>query len=156
MKQVNIHQAKTDLSKLVERAEAGEEIVIARAGKPAAKLIPLKKARGRRRLGLLDGKFKIPDDFNAPLPEAVTRLFEGRKRRDCCWTRICFFGRRRTANACRARPGNFWKTRRTKSITAQRASGRSQSRAPSDARIFASILRPCNQCCLTWTSSSCR
>jgi prevent-host-death family protein len=80
MKQVNIHQAKTDLSKLVERAEAGEEIVIARAGKPAAKLIPLKKARGRRRLGLLNGKFKIPDDFNAPLPEAITRLFEGRKR----------------------------------------------------------------------------
>ena len=80
MKQVNIHQAKTDLSKLVERAEAGEEIVIARAGKPAAKLIPLNKARARRRLGLLDGKFKIPDDFNAPLPEAVIRLFEGRKR----------------------------------------------------------------------------
>ena len=80
MKQVNIHQAKTDLSKLVERAEAGEEIVIARAGKPAAKLISLNKARARRRLGLLDGKFKIPDDFNAPLPEAVIRLFEGRKR----------------------------------------------------------------------------
>jgi prevent-host-death family protein len=80
MKQVNIHQAKTDLSKLVERAEAGEEIVIARAGKPAAKLIPLAKSRSRRRLGLLDGKFKIPDDFNAPLPESVIRLFEGRKR----------------------------------------------------------------------------
>ena len=67
MKQVNIHEAKTDLSKLVERAEAGEEIVIARSGKPAAKLVPLTKSRGRRRLGLLDGKFRIPTDFNAPL-----------------------------------------------------------------------------------------
>lgn len=79
VKQVNIHQAKTELSKLVERAEAGEEVVIARAGKPAAKLVPLTKLRGRRRLGLLDGKFKIPDDFNKPLPESVLRAFEGRK-----------------------------------------------------------------------------
>jgi prevent-host-death family protein len=80
MKQVNIHQAKTELSKLVERAESGEEIIIARAGKPAAKLVPLTRARGRRKLGLLDGKFQIPDNFNAPLPDSVTRAFEGRKR----------------------------------------------------------------------------
>lgn len=80
MKRVNIHEAKTELSKLVERAEAGEEIVIARAGKPAAKLVPLTKSRGRRRLGLLDGKFHIPDDFNAPLPDSVLGAFEGRSR----------------------------------------------------------------------------
>ena len=79
MKRVNIHEAKTELSKLVERAEAGEEIIIARAGKPAAKLVSLARARRRRRLGLLDGKFKIPDDFNEPLPESVLRAFEGRK-----------------------------------------------------------------------------
>jgi prevent-host-death family protein len=79
MKRVNIHEAKTTLSKLVERVEAGEEIVIARAGTPVAKLTPLAKARPRRRLGLLDGKFKIPDDFNAPLPESLLRAFEGRK-----------------------------------------------------------------------------
>lgn len=80
MKQVNIHEAKTELSKLVERAEAGEEIVIARGGKPAARLVPLTKVRGRRRLGLLNGKFRIPHDFNAPLPDSVIRAFEGRKR----------------------------------------------------------------------------
>ncbi|MGH7930928.1 MAG: type II toxin-antitoxin system Phd/YefM family antitoxin [Candidatus Binatia bacterium] len=80
MKQVNIHEAKTELSKLVERAEAGEEIVIARAGKPAAKLVPVTKSRGRRRLGLLDGKFRVPDNFNAPLPESVIRAFEGSRR----------------------------------------------------------------------------
>ena len=80
MKRVNIHQAKTELSKLVERVEAGEEIVIARAGKPVAKLVPFTRARARRQLGWLDGKFKIPEDFDAPLPESIMRLFEGRKR----------------------------------------------------------------------------
>jgi antitoxin (DNA-binding transcriptional repressor) of toxin-antitoxin stability system len=64
----------------VERAEAGEEIVIARAGKPAAKLVPVTKSRGRRRLGLLDGKVRVPDDFNEPLPDSVIRAFEGRRR----------------------------------------------------------------------------
>lgn len=76
--QVNIHQAKTGLSKLVERVEAGEEIVIARAGRPVAKLVALERSRARRRLGLLDGKLKIPDDFNRPLPASLLRAFEGR------------------------------------------------------------------------------
>jgi prevent-host-death family protein len=75
-----MHQAKTDLSRLVERVEAGEEIVIARAGRPAAKLVPVTQGRVRRHLGLLDGKFTIPDDFNRPLPDALVRVFEGRKR----------------------------------------------------------------------------
>ena len=79
MKQVNIHQAKTELSKLVERVEAGEEVLITRAGKPVAKLVPLNRGRGRRKLGLLDGKFKVPDDFNKPLPPSILRAFEGGK-----------------------------------------------------------------------------
>jgi prevent-host-death family protein len=78
-RQVNIHEAKTGLSKLVERVEAGEEIVIARAGTPVAKLVGLKPGRARRRLGLLDGRFKIPDDFNRPLPESLLRAFESSK-----------------------------------------------------------------------------
>ena len=78
-KQVNIHEAKTGLSKLVERVEGGEEIVIARAGTPVAKLVGLKSGRGRRRLGLLDGQFKIPDDFNRPLPESLLRAFASPK-----------------------------------------------------------------------------
>ena len=77
--QVNIHQAKTVLSKLVERVEAGEEIVIARAGTPVVKLVGLTPARARRRLGLLDGKVKIPDDFNRPISESLLRAFEGRR-----------------------------------------------------------------------------
>ena len=76
---MNIHEAKTSLSKLIERVEAGEEIVIARAGAPVAKLVGLKPTRARRRLGPLDGKFKIPDDFNRPLPPSLLKEFEGRR-----------------------------------------------------------------------------
>jgi prevent-host-death family protein len=79
VKQVNIHEAKTGLSKLVERVEAGEDVVIARAGRPVAKLVALKKSRAPRRLGLLDGKFQIPDDLNRPLPASVLRAFGGGK-----------------------------------------------------------------------------
>ncbi len=77
--QVNIHEAKTGLSKLIERVEAGEEIVIARAGTPVAKLVAVKPGRTRRRLGLLDGKLEIPDDFNRPLPASLLKAFESKK-----------------------------------------------------------------------------
>ena len=75
-----MHAAKTHLSRLLDRAQAGEEFLIAKAGRPVARLGPLRPSRKRRRLGLLDGKFKIPDDFNAPLPDAVIAAFEGRRR----------------------------------------------------------------------------
>ena len=75
---VNIHEAKTQLSKLVERAAAGNEIVIARAGKPVAKLVPLVATKRLRKLGLLKGKIRVPDDFDAPLPAKVIAAFEGR------------------------------------------------------------------------------
>lgn len=77
METVNIHDAKTRLSSLIERVEAGEEIVIARAGRPVARLAPLASRRRRRKLGALDGRFRIPEDFNAPLPEALLKAFSG-------------------------------------------------------------------------------
>lgn len=77
MEKVNIHDAKTRLSSLIERVEAGEEIVIARAGRPVARLAPLASRRGPRKLGALDGRFRIPEDFNAPLPQAVLDAFSG-------------------------------------------------------------------------------
>jgi len=80
MEKINVHDAKTHFSRLVERAEKGEEFVIARAGKPVARLGPLPKAPKKRRLGGLDGKFKIPDDFDAPLPDDILDEFEGRRR----------------------------------------------------------------------------
>ncbi len=80
MRTVNIHEAKTHLSRLVEEASEGEEIVIARAGKPVARLVPARKGRRRRRLGVLAGKLAIPADFDAPLPEEVIAAFEGPDR----------------------------------------------------------------------------
>ncbi len=76
MAEVNVHEAKTHLSRLLRRVQAGEEIVIARGGKPVARLVPVRE-RGRRKLGEDRGAYRVPDDFNAPLPEAVLREFEG-------------------------------------------------------------------------------
>lgn len=78
MQTINIHEAKTHLSRLVEDVAAGEEVVIAKAGKPMARLVALAKPAGSRRLGLLAGKMAVPDDFDAPLPEDVLASFEGR------------------------------------------------------------------------------
>lgn len=74
---VNIYDAKTQLSRLVDQALQGEDVVIARSGKPVARLTRLAPQPKKRRLGLLDGQFKIPDDFNAPLPADVVSAFEG-------------------------------------------------------------------------------
>ncbi len=77
MASVNVHAAKTNLSRLVDQAAAGEEIVIARAGKPVARLVKLEPVKPRRVLGQLKGLLTIPDDFDAPLPDDVIALFEG-------------------------------------------------------------------------------
>jgi len=76
----NVHAAKTHFSRLVDEAAAGEEIIIAKAGKPVAKLVPLVSSQDRpkRRLGLLSGKAVMPADFYAPLPDDVLDGFEGR------------------------------------------------------------------------------
>ena len=76
MKTVNIHQAKTHLSRLVDEAAAGEEIVIARAGKPVARLVALPAKRLQRKPGSARGKIWISEDFDAPLPEDMLRTFE--------------------------------------------------------------------------------
>ena len=75
MEQVNVHQAKTHLSRLLERAAGGEEIVIAKSGRPMAKLVPIPAAR--RQPGRLKGKIRIADDFDAPLPEEIASAFRG-------------------------------------------------------------------------------
>ena len=72
---VNVHEAKTNLSKLLERVALGEEIVIAKAGKPVAKLVAVKSARPRFKLGSAKGEFVVPDDFNDPLPKEIEDLF---------------------------------------------------------------------------------
>lgn len=77
MPTVDIHDAKTQLSRLVDEAASGAEIIIAKAGKPVAKLVPLSGARKRRKLGILAGKFHVPDDFNDPLPRELIAACEG-------------------------------------------------------------------------------
>ena len=78
MQTVNIHAAKTQLSRLIEAAEAGEEIIIARAGKPVARLVPIAPCeRPKRRLGALDGLYNL-DGFDGPLPDDILDAFEGR------------------------------------------------------------------------------
>jgi prevent-host-death family protein len=78
MTTINIHAAKTNLSKLVDQAAAGDEIIIARAGKPVARLMPLASERSRRVLGALEGKIFVAGNFDDPLPDDVLDLFEGR------------------------------------------------------------------------------
>ncbi len=80
MQTINIHAAKTHLSRLLDAAAAGEEILIARAGRPVARLMPLRGAAvpQRRQLGRLVGQLTVPDDFDAPLPPDILNGFEGR------------------------------------------------------------------------------
>ena len=68
MKTVNVHEAKTHLSRLLERAHAGEEIIIAKSGEPYARLVPLKTGKSKREPGTLKGAVEITDAFFAPLP----------------------------------------------------------------------------------------
>ena len=98
--QMNVRAAKSQLSKLIAAAEAGEDVVIARRGRPAVRLAPVvtavpdfdddprddevpmdDDADGRPVFGIDEGRFAVPDDFDAPLDEALLRAFEGRERR---------------------------------------------------------------------------
>ena len=77
--QVNLYEAKTKLSQLVDAASRGETIVIAKAGTPVAKLVPLHHGPKKEiKFGLMKGEIEIADDFDAPLPDDLLALFEGR------------------------------------------------------------------------------
>ncbi|WP_309083224.1 type II toxin-antitoxin system prevent-host-death family antitoxin [Chelativorans sp.] len=80
MRTVNIHEAKTHLSRLVERAAKGEPFIIAKAGRPLVKVTPLQLSTDRKpsRLGFLGGRFKIPDDFDRMGEEEIAEAFDGK------------------------------------------------------------------------------
>lgn len=78
MATVNIYEAKTRLSQLVDKAAAGEDVVVSRNGKPLARITRLDAPKRRVRFGVLKGKLTIPEDFDAPLPADVLAGFEGR------------------------------------------------------------------------------
>jgi prevent-host-death family protein len=75
MAEVGVHEAKTHLSRLLRRVAAGEEVVIARGGRPVARLVPI-DGTPRRELGRDRGLFEVPEDFDAPLPDETLRSFE--------------------------------------------------------------------------------
>lgn len=79
MRTVNIHEAKTHLSRLVDEAEKGESIVIAKAGKPKAQLTPINgtEKKPASRIGFLKGKIKVPDDFDTMFAEEIEKMFNG-------------------------------------------------------------------------------
>lgn len=79
MHTVNIHEAKTHLSRLVEQASKGESFVIAKAGKPMVKVVPLDSDQtiGAQRLGFMTGEISVPDDFDSMGGEEIVRLFKG-------------------------------------------------------------------------------
>jgi prevent-host-death family protein len=76
---INIHDAKTHLSRLVDQAAQGEAFVIAKAGKPMVKVVPLEggEAGNGRRLGFMAGEIEVPDDFDHMGSDAIARIFEG-------------------------------------------------------------------------------
>ncbi|MFC3116187.1 type II toxin-antitoxin system Phd/YefM family antitoxin [Cellvibrio fontiphilus] len=77
MQTINIHDAKTQFSKLIEAASQGERVIIAKAGKPVAELVAIENAPPPRKPGSLKGKIKIAEDFDAPLPDEIVDAFEG-------------------------------------------------------------------------------
>jgi prevent-host-death family protein len=81
MRSVNIHEAKTHLSRLVERAANGEPFIIAKAGKPMVKVVPLDTPSERKisRIGMLDGMFKVPDDFDTMMADEIEEMFYGKE-----------------------------------------------------------------------------
>jgi prevent-host-death family protein len=76
MPTLNIHEAKTQFSKLIARVEKGEEIVIARDGTPVARLVAVRQPAAKRVAGRDRGLFSVPEDFDAPLPEDILAEFE--------------------------------------------------------------------------------
>ncbi len=73
---VNVHEAKTHLSRLLEQALAGDDVIIMRSGRPLVRLVPVDQAPARRVVGTGKGDFVVPDDFDEALPEDVLREFE--------------------------------------------------------------------------------
>ena len=77
MRTVNIHEAKTHLSRLVDAAAKGEPFIIAKAGKPLVKVVPIDAPAAPRRLGFMRGQFTVPDDFDTMYQEEIEKMFYG-------------------------------------------------------------------------------
>jgi len=79
METINIHEAKTHLSRLVEKAAKGEPFIIAKAGKPMVKVVPLIEEKPKKRLGFMKGQISVPDDFDTMMSAEIEEMFYGEK-----------------------------------------------------------------------------
>lgn len=77
MSTVNIHEAKTHFSRLVDEAASGSPVIIAKAGKPVAMLVPIEPVKKPKRIGMLEGQFKVPDDFDTMFQAEIEAMFYG-------------------------------------------------------------------------------
>ena len=124
MRTINIHEAKTHLSRLVDEAEQGESFIIAKAGKPKVKVIRLDtpEATAKRRLGGLEGMYKIPDDFDEidkQLDKEIEELMLGKdKELNFSLTRLWLFGLFSSKSDFQCRRALFLKTAKTGSFSA--------------------------------------
>jgi prevent-host-death family protein len=73
--EASVHEVETHLSRLLETVLLGEEIVITRGGRPVAKLVPFERSKAKRKIGSAAALFRVPDDFNEPLPREVEETF---------------------------------------------------------------------------------
>lgn len=73
--EASVHEAKTHLSRLLENVLLGEEVIITRSGRPVARLVPFEARKAKRKIGSAAGLFRVPDDFNEPLPPEIEEAF---------------------------------------------------------------------------------
>ncbi len=136
MSVVNVHEAKTQLSRLLARAEAGEEVVIARNGIPIARLVRYENRRGIRRFGVMKGRVVVDDSFFEPLLEAELGAWESGVPCAFCSTRMPSCGGWPAASVCPGPPTTQSPTQGTISSSAPRPPGRSlRSIASESSRV---------------------
>lgn len=108
MRSINIHEAKTNLSRIAEEVAAGEEVIVVKAVKPKMKLVPIDNIKKKIKLGALKGKIQISKDFDAPLPPNIIDEFYGRNQWDYYWIRIFYYGVWKEAMIYRIKRDNWF------------------------------------------------
>lgn len=131
MTTVNMHEAKTHLSRLVEQAARGETVVIAKAGKPLVKLVPVDIPARPCRIGFMKGEITVPDDFDTMGQDEIERMFYGEL--SCSSTPVYCSGLPPTSHGSARPPGRVWRIRRRSRSSASSAFGKWPSRRNSTA-----------------------
>jgi antitoxin (DNA-binding transcriptional repressor) of toxin-antitoxin stability system len=139
---INIHKAKTQLSRLVDEAAGGKPFIIAKAGRPMVKVTALDTPTGKqvRRLGFLRGLFSVPDDFNTMGSSEIERMFQGEEW-SCCWILICCYGQLMIRNGWQRRRVRLSRIPKVSASSVLRAYGKLPLNTAWDARISVDARR---------------